>query len=267
MLAPIMKPSTSIIFLLLFGLFYSCNEKSENKKAEFVESKLFGNVKSIETKTFENDTLKSRVLEFYTESGIIERKETYFEPNLSSIIRYQEYDDKNRLVKEQIVTDGDSTFSSKYYYNSLGLEKKEEYYLNKLQTITEFKMDSAGKTIEKKFGYVETDGFRNWKYEYPNENITLIKEFFKSNSPEKITELKLIPEENKKVLTKKYLFPASETKEIFYHDSLGNLKRKEKFYNGELKESLSFEYKLDFEKNWIISENGLTKKERIIKYY
>ena len=84
-------------------------------------------------------------------------------------------------------------------------------------------MDSAGKTIEKKFGYVETDGFRNWKYEYPNENITLTKEFFKSNSPEKITELKLIPEENKKVLTKKYLFPASETKEIFYHDSLGNL--------------------------------------------
>lgn len=262
-----MKSSTSIIILLLFGLFYSCNEISENKKAEFIESKLFGNIKSIETKTFENDTLKSRMLEFYTESGIIERKETYFEPNLSSIIRYQEYDNKNRLVKEQIVTDGDSTFSSKYYYNSFGLVKKEEYYLNKLQSITEFKVDSAGKIIEKKFGYVETNGFRSWKYEYPNENLTLTKEFFKSSSPEKITELKLIPEENKKVLIKKYLFPASETKEIFYHDSLGNLKRKEKFYNGELKESLSFEYKLDFQKNWIISENGLTKKERIIKYY
>jgi len=53
-----MKSSTSIIFLLLFGLFYSCNEKSENKKAEFIESKLFGKVKSVETKTFENDTLK-----------------------------------------------------------------------------------------------------------------------------------------------------------------------------------------------------------------
>ena len=253
--------------MLLFGLFYSCNEKSENKNVEFVESKLFGNVKSIETKTFENDTLKSRVLEFYTESGIMERKETYFEPNLSSIIRHQEYDDKNRLIKEQIVADGDSTFSSKYYYNSLGLEKIEEYYLNKLQTITEFKMDSAGKTIEKKFGYVETDGFRNWKYEYPNENITLTKEFFKSNSPEKITELKLIPEENKKVLTKKYLFPASETKEIFYHDSLGNLKKKNEFYNGELKESQSFKYKLDFKQNWIVSESGLTKKERTIEYY
>jgi len=262
-----MKSSTSIIFLFLFGLFCSCNEKSVNKKAEFIESKLFGNVKSIETKTFENDTLKSRVLEFYTESGIIERRETYFEPNLSSIIRYQEYDDKNRLVKEQIVTDGDSTFSSKYYYSSLGLEKKEEYYLNKLQSITEFKMDSAGKTIEKKFGYVKTNGFRNWKYEYPNENVTLTKEFFKSNSLEKITELILIPEENKKILTKKYLFTASETKEVFYHDSLGNLKRKEKFYNGELKESLSFEYKFDFHKNWIISKNELTKKERIINYY
>ena len=75
-LALIMKAGTTIIILVLFGLFYSCNENSENKKEEFIESKLFGNVKSIETKTFENDTLKSRELVFYTESGKIERKET-----------------------------------------------------------------------------------------------------------------------------------------------------------------------------------------------
>ncbi|MDO3695989.1 hypothetical protein QVZ41_14145 [Wenyingzhuangia sp. chi5] len=262
-----MKSSTLIIFLILFGLFYSCNEKTENKKAEFIESKLFGKIKSVETKTFENDTLKSRVLEFYKKNGIIEKKETYFEPNLSSIISYHKYDNENRLINEQIVTNGDSTFFIKYYYNSLGLEKKEEYYLNKLHTVTEFKIDSSRKTIEKKFGYVETKRFRNWKYEYPNENITLTKEFFKSNLPEKITELKIIPEENKKIKTTKYSFPTSESKEIFYHNNIGNLVKTEKYYNGKMTESKSVTYKLDFNQNWIKSESELTRKERIIEYY
>ena len=262
-----MKSSTLIIFLLLFGLFYSCNEKPKNKKAEFIESKLFGNVKSVEIKTFENDTLKSRVLEFYGENGIIEKEETRFEPNLSSVVRLYEYDNRNRLIKEQIVTDGDSTFSSKYSYNNLGLEKKEESYLNKLQTVTEFKLDSFGKTIEKKFGYVDTNGFRNWEYEYPNENTTLTKEFFKSNSPEKITELKIFPRENKKVKTTKYSFPTSESQEIFYHNNLGNLVKMEKYYNGKLTESKSIRYELDLNQNWIKSESELTRKERIIEYY
>ncbi|MCH2032254.1 MAG: hypothetical protein MK202_01945 [Tenacibaculum sp.] len=262
-----MKSNTLIIFLLLFGLFHSCNEKSENKKGEFIESKLFGKVKSVETRTFENDTLKSRVLEFYNENGIIEKEETHFEPNLSSIVKHYKYDQKNRLIREQIITDGDSTFSSKYSYNNLGLVKKEESYLNKLQTVTEFKLDSLGKTIEKKFGYVKTNGFRNWEYEYPNENTTLTKEFFKSNSPEKITELKIIPQKNKKVRTTKYSFPISESKETFYHNNLGNLIKMEKYYNGKLIESKNFTYVLDFNQNWIKSESELTKKERIIEYY
>ena len=262
-----MKSSTSIIFLLLFGLFYSCNEKSENKKAEFIENKLFGKVKSIETKTFENDTLKSRVLHFYRENGIIEKEETYFEPNLSSIIKHYKYDDKNRLIEEQIITDGDSTFINKYFYNNIGLEKKEEYYLNKLHTITEFKLDSLGKIIEKKFGYANSNGFRKWEYEYPDKNTTLTKEFFKSNFPEKITELKIFPQENKKVLTKKYSFPTSETKEIFYYNNLGNLEKMEKYYNGEITENKRFTYELDLNQNWVKSESELTRKERIIKYY
>jgi hypothetical protein len=262
-----MKSSTLIIFLLLFGLFYSCNEKPENKKAEFIESKLFGKVKSVETKTFENDTLKSRVLEFYGENGIIEKEETHFEPNLSSIVKHYKYDDKNRLKEEQIITDGDSTFRSKYSYNNIGLEKKEEYYLNKLHTITDFKIDSLGKTIEKKFRYADSNGFRKWEYEYPDKNTTLTKEFFKSDSPEKITELKIFPQENKKVLTKKYSFPTSETKEIFYHNNLGNLIKMEKYYNGKMTENKSFTYELDLNQNWIKSKNELTRKERIIEYH
>ena len=263
-----MKSSTLIIFLLLFGLFYSCNEKPENRKTEFIESKLFGKVKSVETKTFENNILKSRVLEFYGENGIIEKEETHFEPNLSSIVRLYEYDNRNRLIREQIITDGDSTFSSKYSYNNLGLEKKEESYLNKLQTVTEYKLNSFGKTIEEKFGYVDTKGFSKTKYEYPNKNTTITKSFFRNNSPRRIFELKKIPEENKKVLTKKYLFPSSsETVEIFYYSNLGNIEKKETFYNGKISERKSFIYEFDSNHNWTKSESELTKKERIIEYY
>lgn len=262
-----MKSSTSIIFLFLFGLFYSCNEKPESKKADFIESKLFGNVKSIETKTFKNDTLKSIELEFYRKDGITQKREMHFQPNLSSIESHYIYDSNNRLIEEQIITDGDSTFTSKYYYDNFGLKKKEEYYLNKLNTITDFKTDSLGKTIEKKFSYVESNGFRKWIYEYPNENTTLTKEFFKSNSPEKITELKIFPRGNKKVKTTKYSFPTSESKEIFYHNNLGNLVKMEKYYNGKLTENKIITYKLDLNQNWIKSESELTRKERIIEYY
>ena len=76
-----------------------------------------------------------------------------------------------------------------------------------------------------------------------------------------------VPQESKKVRTTKYSFPPSESKEIFYHNNLGNLIKMEKYYNGKLIESKSFTYELDLNQNWIKSESELTRKERIIEYY
>jgi len=261
-----MKSSTLIILLLLFGLFYSCNKQSENKKTEFVESKLFGQVKSMKIITFENDTLKSREFKIFRKDGIIERNETHFEPNLSSTVILYEYDSKDRLESELIISDGDTTFTYSYFYNNLGLIKKEEFYEKKLYSATDYKLNSSRKVIEKKFKYENTEGLRTFKFYYPDSLTTITKEFVSGNT-DKTTELKIYAQENKKILLKNYAFPKSESKEISYHNISGNLTKKEKYYNGKLTETKRYKYQLDFNKNWVKSESQLIRKERIIEYY
>ena len=261
-----MKSKNLIIFLLLFGLLNSCIEKSENDKLDFIENKLFGKVKSVETKTFENDTLKLIELKFYNKKGNIEKSRFSFEPNLSNGEIIFQYNRNNKLEREIIISDGDTTNVSLYYYNNLGLLKKEDYYENKLHSITNFKLDSSGKIKEKDFKYVNSDGLRTFKFYYQNSFTTIIKEFLKGNL-DITTETRIYPRENKKEILRKRKFPESEYVEIFYYNNNGYLIKKEKIYNGEIKEIENFTYKLDSEKNWIESGNGRTQKKREIIYY
>tara|TARA_B110000091_G_scaffold195662_1_gene222495 strand:- start:2080 stop:2871 length:792 start_codon:yes stop_codon:yes gene_type:complete len=261
-----MKSRILIIFLFLFGLFYSCNEKPKNKRTEFIESKLFGKVKSIETRTFENDTLKLIDLKIYRKDGIIEKSKFSFEPNLSFGETLYKYNNKNKLEKKVIISDGDTTDTDLYFYNNLGLLKKEEYYENKLHCVTNFKIDSFGKIIEKNFKYVNSDGMRTFKFYYPDSLTAVIKEYLRGN-PDLRTEIKIYPEENKKEILKTDIFPKSEFGEVFYHNNLGNLIKKEKFYEGKKTETKNFIYELDLNKNWVKSESGIIRKERKIEYY
>jgi hypothetical protein len=261
-----MKSSILIIFLFLFGLFYSCNEKSKKQRTEFIESKLFGKVKSIETRTFENDTLRLIDLEIFRKDGNIEKSKFNFEPNLSYGEALYKYNNKNKLEKKVIISDGDKTGTDLYLYNNLGLLKKEEYYENKLHCVTNFKIDSIGKIIEKNFKYVNSDGLRTFKFYYPDSLTTIIKEFLRGN-PDITTEIKIYPKENKKEILKKDIFPESEWGEVFYHNNLGNIVKKEKFYEGKKTKTENFTYELDFKNNWVKSESGIIRKERKIEYY
>tara|TARA_R110002033_G_scaffold171088_1_gene216007 strand:- start:175 stop:966 length:792 start_codon:yes stop_codon:yes gene_type:complete len=261
-----MKSSILIKFLLLFGLFYSCIKKSENTNSEFIESKLFGKVKSIETKTFKNDTLKSVELKIYRKDGNIEKSKFRFEPNLSYGEKLFIYDNKNNLEKEVIISDGDTTNTHLYIYNNLGLLKKEEYYENKLHCLTNFKIDSSGKIIEKNFKYVNSEGLRTFKFYYPDSLTTITKEFLRGN-PDLTTKIKIYPKENKKEILKKDIFPKSERREVFYHNNLGNIVKKERFYEGKKTKTENFTYELDFENNWVKSKSGIIRKERKIEYY
>jgi hypothetical protein len=261
-----MKSRVLIQFLLLFGLFYSCNKKPENTNSEFIESKLFGKVKSVETKTFKNDTLKSVELKIYRKDGIIEKSKFRFEPNLSYGEALYKYNNKNKLEKEVIISDGDTTNTNLYIYNNFGLLKKEEYYENKLHSITNFKIGSFGKIIEKNFKYVNSDGLRTFKFYYPDSLTTIIKEFLRGN-PDITTEIKIYPKENKKEILKKDIFPKSEFGEVFYHNNLGNVIKKEKYYEGKITETKNLTYELDLNRNWLKSESGKIRKERKIEYY
>ena len=261
-----MKSSILIKFLLLFGLFYSCNKKSENTNSEFIESKLFGKVKSIETKTFKNDTLKSVELEIYRKDGIIEKSKFRFEPNLSYGEALYKYNNKNKLEKKVIISDGDTTGTDLYIYNDFGLLKKEEYYENKLHCVTNYKIDSFGKIIEKNFKYVNSDGLRTFRFYYPDSLTTIIKEYLRGN-PDTTSEIKIYPQENKKEILKKRSFLKSEFGEVFYHNNQGNIIKKEIYYEGKITETENFTYELDYNKNWLKSESGKIRKERKIEYY
>lgn len=261
-----MKSSILIKFLLLFGLFYSCNKKPENTNSKFIKSKLFGKVKSIETKTFKNDTLKSIEIKTYRKDGIIKKREHNSEPNLSSTEILFEYNKQNKLEKEIIISDGDTANTNLYIYNNLGLIKKEEYYEKKLHFVTNFELDSFGKIIEKNFKYVNSDGLRTFKFYYPDSLTTIIKEFLRGN-PDITTEIKIYPKENKKEILKKDIFPESEWGEVFYHNNLGNIVKKERFYKGKKTKTENFTYELDFENNWVKSESGIIRKERKVEYY
>ncbi|CAL2078577.1 hypothetical protein [Tenacibaculum sp. 190524A05c] len=261
-----MKSSILIKFLLLFGVLYSCNKKTENTNSGLIENKLFGKVKSVEIKTFKNDTLKSVELKTYRKDGFIEKSKFRFEPNLSYGETIYEYNKKNKLEKEIIISNGDTTNTNLYIYNNLGLLKKEEYYENKLHCLTNFKIDSSGKIIEKNFKYVNSDGLRTFKFYYPDSLTTIIKEFLRGN-PDITTEIKIYPKQNKKRVFKKSHFPKTEFGEILYHNSEGNIIKKEKYYEGKITETENYKYELDLEKNWVKSESGKIRKERKIEYY
>ena len=265
-LAPIMELRFSIFYLLLFIFCFSCKLKTENEQRKFIESKLFGKVKSVETKSFKNDTLKSVELEIYRKDGMIKKTKFRFEPNLSFGEALYEYNYKNELEKKIIISDGDTTNTELYFYNDLGLFKKEEYYENKLQSITNYEMDSTGRIAGKNFKYLNSDGLRTFKFFYPDSLTTIIKEFLRENLYA-TTEIKIYPQENKKTIIKERTFPESIFGEILYLNDEGNIIKKERLNGNKITKTEKFTYELDLNKNWIKSESGTIRKERKIEYY
>lgn len=259
-----MESRFSVFYLLLFIFCFSCKMKTENRK--FIESKLFGKVKSVETKTFKNDTLKSVEMAIYRKDGMIEKTNFRFEPNLSYGEALYEYNNKNELEKEIIISDGDTTGTHLYFYNNLGLLKKEQYYENKLHSITKFELDSTGKIIEKNFKYLNSNGLRILKFYYPDSLTTVIKEFLRGK-PDATTEIKIYPQENKKTIIKERTFVESKFREILYLNDEGNIIKKEILDGSKIKKTEKFTYELDLNKNWVKSESGTIRKERKIEYY